>query len=370
MTMKIILYILLISLVSARPFPPLKALPRATNHDQGVRIPLYMMNLYQTLQGNNKETKRPENFILEESDTVQSLPAKDFTVEDNHWSLTFDLTPISRTDELRMVELRVHLPPLIKPRNITVDIYHVNNGQNKLFLGSVMTSITDIENKSWTTFNVTKMIESSLVWGKRLRNHEDEDMKTVDMSDINYSRKIKKRDASLLETTTDQAIIVFFTKNKLFSKPDTPSLIKKLAVSSVKMFAFPKNTKTKTEGHMRNSGRVSHMSIGHHKPSCKKVDMVVDFKELGWGKWVIYPQKYNAYRCEGTCQSPLKASKTRNHDYIKSFMKLKDSERMECSSCVPVKMKPLSMMFHENRHLVVRHHDDMIVEECGFQGRH
>ncbi|KAG8574297.1 hypothetical protein GDO81_009133 [Engystomops pustulosus] len=363
MTMKIILYILLISLVSARSFPP-SFLPRATNHGQGVRIPLYMMNLYQTLLGNNKEMKRPESHILEESDTVQSLPAKDFIVEDNRWSLTFDLSPVPRTDELRMVELRVHLPPFSKSRNITVDIYHVNDGQNKLFLGSVMTSIKDIEDNSWTAFNVTKMIENSLAWGKRLINHRDEDVKTVDMPD----KKIKKRDTSLPETTTDQAIIVFFIKHKPLAKPDTPSLIKNLAVNSIKMFAFRRHKRTRSESQVENPSSLSPLAMGNYKHSCKKVDMVVDFKEMSWDKWVIYPKKYNAYRCEGTCPSPLReTSKTTNHDYIKSVIKLKDSERMECSSCVPVKMQPLSMMFHENRHLVVRHHDDMIIEECGFQ---
>ncbi|XP_075711515.1 nodal homolog 3-A-like [Rhinoderma darwinii] len=364
MAMKVILYILFIPLVSGRPFLP----PRANSHAQGVRIPIYMMNLYQTLMGNNKDLKSPENQILQESDTVQSLTAKDVTVEDNRWSLTFDLSPISRNDELRMVELRVHLPPFTKSSNVTVDIYHINNGRNKLFLGSVMTNIPDIENTSWTTFNVTKMIGNSLMWGKRLTNHGD--MKSVEMPARNvfeYSRKIKKREISLPENTTEQAIIVFFTKHKPFSKQHTNSLIKKLAVNTMKMFEFRRHKRTKLVSQLVNSS-IYPIVVEQHKPSCRKVDMVVDFKEIGWDKWVVYPKIYNAYRCEGTCQSPLmKTSKTTNHDYIKSFIKLKDSERMECASCVPLNMEPLSMMFHEDKHLVVRHHDDMIIEECGFQ---
>ncbi|XP_056425738.1 nodal homolog 3-A-like [Hyla sarda] len=368
MAMKIILYIIFTSLVSGRPLLPPRALPRAINHAQGVRIPDYMLNLYHTLMGNNKDRKRPEIQVLEESDTIQSLTAKDFTVEDDRWSLTFDFSSVSRTDELRMVELRVHLPPFTKSSNITVDIYHINNGQHKLFLGSVMTNIPDVGNNSLTTVNVTKIIEKSL-WGKRPANNGEDDKTSEDISDKNLfenSRKIKKRDVSLPEITTDQAIIVFFTKHKPFSKPETPSLLKKLSVDTMKMVAFRRHKRTKRENQL---GNPSSLIVGaEFKPSCKKVDMVVDFKEIGWDKWVIYPKKYNAYRCEGTCHSPLKeASKTTNHDYIKNLIKLKDSERMECSSCVPLKMRPLSMMFHENRHLVVRHHDDMIIEECGFQ---
>ncbi|XP_044132919.1 nodal homolog [Bufo gargarizans] len=367
--MKIILYVLFISLVSGMPFPPLKALPRANNHARGVKIPPYMMTLYQSLMGiNNKDLRRPANNILEESDTVQSLTAKDLTVEDDRWSLTFDLSSVSRSDELRMAELRVHLQPFTSSRNVTVDIYHVNNGQNKHFIGSVVANIPDNGNTSWTTFDVTKMIENSL-WEKRLINHGNEDMKSEDMSDKKeHSRKFKKRDVSLPEITTDQAIIVFFTKHKPFSETDTSSFIKKLAVKTMKMIAFRRHKRNKGESQEGNPNILDPIEVEHHKPSpCKRVDMLVDFKEFGWDNWVMYPKKYNAYRCEGTCHSPLKETlKKTNYDYIKSFIKLKDSERKECSSCVPLKMAPLSMMFHEDRHLVVRHHDDMIIEECGF----
>ncbi|XP_056425739.1 nodal homolog 3-B-like [Hyla sarda] len=362
MVMKIIFYFLLLHLVSGRSFLS----PRASSHGaQGVKIPPYMMNLYHALMG-NKDIKRPEIHVLEESDTVQSLTAKDFTMEDDRWSLTFDFSPISRNDELRMVELRVQLPPFIKSSQITVDIYHINNGQHKLFLGSVMTNITDIGDASWTTFNVTKMMENSLLWGARLTNDGDGDGDMSDKNVFQNLRKIKKRDVSLSEIPTDQAIIVFFTKHKPLSKPETPSLLKKLAVDTMKMGAFHRHKRTKSENQLENPR--SPIVVEQHKPICKKMDMLVDFKEIGWDKWVIYPKKYNAYRCEGTCHSPLKeASKTTNYDYIKSFIKLKESEKIECSLCVPLKMRPLSMMFHENRHLVVRHHDDMIIEECGFQ---
>ncbi|XP_069815723.1 nodal homolog 3-A-like [Dendropsophus ebraccatus] len=366
--LKILLYILFISLVSGRPFLPPSALPRADHHGQGVKIPLYMMNLYHTLMGNNKDLKRPEIQVLEESDTIQSLTAKDFTVEDHRWSLTFDFTSVSRTDELRMVELRVHIPPFTTSSSITVDIYHINNGQHKLFLGSVTTNIPNIGNNSWATFNVTKVIENSL-WGKRLTDHGDRDVTSVHMPDKNVfknTRRISKRDVSLPEIT-DQAIIVFFTKHNPFSKPNTPSLIRKLAMNTMKV-GFRRHKRTKSESQVGNLRSIYSAVEEQPKPSCRKVDMVVDFKEIGWDKWVIYPKKYNAYRCEGTCHSPLKeTSKTTNHDYIKSLINLKDFETNECSLCVPIKMQPLSMMFHEDRHLVVRHHDDMIIEECGSQ---
>ncbi|XP_075715635.1 nodal homolog 3-A-like [Rhinoderma darwinii] len=284
MAMKNIFYFMCISLVSGRPFHPPRDLPGASNHPHGVKIPLYMINLYQTLMENNKNNHRAENHILQESDTVQSLTAKNFTVEDNRWSLTFDLSSISRNDELRMVELQVHLPPLTKSKNVTVDIYHVNNDQDKLFIGSVTTNIPSKQDSSWTTFNVTEMMENSLLWGKNLTNHGDGDVKSVEMSE----HEIKKRDVPLHEISTDQAIIVFFTKHKSFSKPETPSLIKKLAENIISMAAFRRHKRTKSESQQTTPSNIDPIVVEQNKPSYRKMDSVVDTKKIT-SKYKIHP---------------------------------------------------------------------------------
>ncbi|XP_040271823.1 nodal homolog 2-A-like [Bufo bufo] len=277
--LQIILYWMLISLISGRPFYPPKTLPRPGNRLQGVKIPLFMMNLYQTLIGNKKDNHRPENQILDGSDTVQSLAAKKFTVENNRLSLTFDLSSISKNDELRMVELQVHLPPFTKSSNVTADIYHANRGENKLFLGSVMKNITNEQNSSWTKFNVTKMIEQSL-WVQKLTNHEEGDMQSVDMSELEHSRKINKRDVSLHEVDKDLALIVFYTKHKPSSESETPSLIHKLAVNTMKLVAFRRNKRTRSETQQSTPSNSYPNAAEEHRPSHKTMDREEDYKEV------------------------------------------------------------------------------------------
>ncbi len=39
--------------------------------------------------------------------------------------------------------------------------------------------------------------------------------------------------------------------------------------------------------------------------SCKKLDFIVNFTEIGWERWIVYPATYNAYYCSGQCPIPL-----------------------------------------------------------------
>ncbi|XP_075131886.1 nodal homolog 3-A-like [Leptodactylus fuscus] len=281
-SMKIILYIMFISLIPGRLVPLPRTPARSSNHPQGNKIPSYMMKLYQTLMSNKKGNYRPEEQILEESDIIQSFTAKNFIVEDNRWSLTFDFSTVSRNDELRMVELQVYLPPFTTYSNVTVDIYHINSGGNKLFLGSVTTNLPNKLNSSWTTFNVTKMIEQSPLWGKKPTIHQEGGLKSEDMSDHERSRR--KRDVSLHEINKDQAIIVFFTKHNPLLKPETHSLIKKLALDTMKTVEFHG---PKMETHLHTPSNVYPTIVEEQRPSYTEMDRMRQTKIFS--KYKPYP---------------------------------------------------------------------------------
>ncbi|XP_055792940.1 nodal-related 2 [Salvelinus fontinalis] len=111
------------------------------------------------------------------------------------------------------------------------------------------------------------------------------------------------------------------------------------------------------------------VSSGNNKidPSlCGRVDMHVDFNQIGWGSWIVFPKMYNAYRCEGICPSPLGEDlNPTNHAYMQSLLKHYHPERVPSACCAPTKMSPLSMLYYENGEMLLRHHEDMVVDECG-----
>ncbi|XP_076980569.1 nodal homolog [Tamandua tetradactyla] len=99
---------------------------------------------------------------------------------------------------------------------------------------------------------------------------------------------------------------------------------------------------------------------------CRKVKFQVDFNLIGWGSWIIYPKQYNAYRCEGECPNPVgEEFHPTNHAYIQSLLKRYQPHRVPSTCCAPVKTKPLSMLYVDNGRVLLDHHKDMIVEECG-----
>ncbi|KAM9312019.1 nodal homolog 2-A-like [Gastrophryne carolinensis] len=313
--------------------------------------------------GEDKAPLKPRNPILKESDTVQSLPAIRCIVKNNIWSVTFDLTSISKEEDLQLVELQVNFLSLKTPSKITVNIYLTRNEQGVKFVGSVTTTMQESQHSSWKSFNITSMMEKHLHWDNQLADKSD--MKAMRESPSVASHPEFGKKKALQEVATHQAVMVFFSKERMVSKVGSPALIKKLSAHSKTLAGFQKQRRN------RNNRQIvtptSTYPVAEEQPLCRKVDMMVDFKEIGWDNWIIYPKKYNAYRCEGSCNVPLKDKvKTTNYDYIKSFINIKEWERVECSACVPVKMRPLSMLFHEDSDVVLRHRDNMIIEECGL----
>uniref|UniRef100_A0A8B9P1G8 TGF-beta family profile domain-containing protein n=1 Tax=Apteryx owenii TaxID=8824 RepID=A0A8B9P1G8_APTOW len=254
----------------------------------------------------------------------------------SRWAFSFDMSSISSSQEVNLAELRVHLPDLSQSQNVTLDIYHSPKQKcpenrtcaHKLFLGTFAGS-PSFTQASWKVFNITSMLRSWL--------HQEVLAMPQDM--------------------TDKVLLLVFSKDK---SPGDYTLIRTVETSKHVM----RDSGSKDLGNRRH--RRNRKEKQRIKSLCKRVDMIVDFEQTGWGSWIVYPKKYNAYRCEGQCPSPVDETfKPTNHAYIQSLLKLYKPNHVPCPACSPVKMSPLSMLYYEKGEIVIRHHEDMIIEECG-----
>ncbi|KFV84999.1 Nodal, partial [Struthio camelus australis] len=294
----------------------------------------------------------------------------------SRWAFSFDMSSISSSQEVNLAELRVHLPDLSQSQNVTLDIYHSPKQKcqenrtcvHKLFLGTFAGS-PSFTQASWKVFNVTSMLRSWLhqeVASGHRSPAETESAVAQDGWEMSGHGEL-----AIPQDMTDRVLLLIFSKDK---SPGDHTLLRTVETSKHVM----RDSGSKDLGnrrHRRNRKEKQRIKVSdapvpapgeEGKSLCKRVDMIVDFEQTGWGSWIVYPKKYNAYRCEGQCPSPVDETfKPTNHAYIQSLLKLYKPNHVPCPACSPVKMSPLSMLYYEKGEIVIRHHEDMIIEECG-----
>ncbi|KAM9312018.1 nodal homolog [Gastrophryne carolinensis] len=345
-----------------------KKLPQSMNY------PLYMMQLYHNSLTKNDSinTERVDNA---EYDTVLSLVAKNCTEVNNHLKLYFDMSSVSSNTDLQLAQLRIHLPSFDISNTKTLEIYH-SKRDKEIFLGSFKIDHNSFKGSAWASFNLTKMLHFYLQQPREMYPNDNKISKYRAEETVKSSSELgpePSKPHTTYTSTSEKVVLVVFAKDKSFdSIAGSPSLIKTVesskyvALEKAKVSSIRRHRRNRNENHQLMMNNVPAKPTEHGKPLCRRVDMIVKFDEIGWGEWIVYPKKYNAYRCEGACPVPLNETfKPTNHAYMKSVVKLYQPERVECPSCVPVRMSPLSMLYYEGGDVVLRHHEEMIVEECG-----
>ena len=100
---------------------------------------------------------------------------------------------------------------------------------------------------------------------------------------------------------------------------------------------------------------------------CRRHDLYVDFSELGWNDWIVYPPGYNAYFCQGECVFPITDHhNATSHALVQTLVNSVRPEAVPRACCVPTELSPLPMLhYDESDNLVLRNYPDMVVESCG-----
>lgn len=78
---------------------------------------------------------------------------------------------------------------------------------------------------------------------------------------------------------------------------------------------------------------------------CCRHSIYVDFEEIGWNDWVLYPTGYTAYYCKGGCPDRYKMASTFTN--IKSILHERHPDTVPAPVCAPTGYSPLVMMIHD-----------------------
>ncbi|NXX74125.1 NODAL protein, partial [Urocolius indicus] len=302
----------------------------------------------------------------------------------SRWALSFDMSSLSSSQEVSLAELRVRLPGFSSARHVSLDIYHSRRWRcqgsgicaHQLFLGTVAGSPSATQ-ASWKIFEVTNLLRSWLhqtvapghgdAVGRERWEVNDAAAPAATTTHSTTSSDTSPGKPTLPQDVMDRVLLLVFSKDK---SPGEHSLIRTAETSKHVMRESGSQGGRRQRRNRKEMQRikVSNAAVSGEdgRSLCRRVDMVVDFEQTGWGSWIVYPKKYNAYRCEGQCPSPVDETfKPTNHAYIQSLLQLYKPNQVPCPVCSPVRMSPLSMLYFEKGEIVVRHHEDMIIEECG-----
>lgn len=101
--------------------------------------------------------------------------------------------------------------------------------------------------------------------------------------------------------------------------------------------------------------------------ACRRTPLFVDFKDIGWDTWIIQPLGYEAYECKGECYPPLTSEVTpTTHAMVQTLLSMKSPDRVSRACCVPTKLEPISLLYHDNGVITFNHkYEGMVVAECG-----
>ncbi|CAM9777792.1 unnamed protein product [Bubo scandiacus] len=359
--------------------------PRAPARTPAAAAPLFMLDLYHAVAGEEEAEEEeeeaavsrpvltglstqspPPGSVVSRADTVVSLvnmveQDRDIFSPKPYWKeFRFDLTQVPTGESVTAAEFRIY-----KARGVTrhanntlhVSIYEIaaehSNRESDLFLLDVQDLRAGTE--GWLVFDVTAASNHWLVdrkYNLGLRLYvETDDGHSVDPGSAGLLGRRGPR--------SKQPFMVTF-----FRASPGPTRVTRAAKP-------PRRRQPKKTNDLPHPNKLPGIFDDVHaadgRQVCRRHELYVSFQDLGWLDWVIAPQGYSAYYCEGECAFPLDSCmNATNHAILQSLVHLMKPEAVPKACCAPTKLSATSVLYYDsNNNVILKKHRNMVVKSCG-----
>ncbi|XP_008573485.1 PREDICTED: bone morphogenetic protein 5 isoform X1 [Galeopterus variegatus] len=303
--------------------------------------------------------------FLNDADMVMSFVNlverdKDFSHQRRHYKeFRFDLTQIPHGEAVTAAEFRIYKDRSnnrFENETITISIYQIikeytNRDADLFLLDTRKAQALDV---GWLVFDITV---TSNHWVINPQNNLGLQL----CAETGDGRSINVKSAGLVGRHGPQSkqpfMVAFFKASEVLLR-------------SVRAANKRKNQNRNKSSSHQDSSRMS--SVGDYntseqKQACKKHELYVSFRDLGWQDWIIAPEGYAAFYCDGECSFPLNAHmNATNHAIVQTLVHLMFPDHVPKPCCAPTKLNAISVLyFDDSSNVILKKYRNMVVRSCG-----
>ncbi|XP_030045135.1 bone morphogenetic protein 8B-like isoform X1 [Microcaecilia unicolor] len=308
--------------------------------------PLFMLDLYHAVASEEEEDgvqgvsrpvqtslstqSPPLGAVISEADTVMSFVNmvqhdRDAFYQKPYWKeFKFDLTQIPLGESVTAAEFRIYKMRSSAHhfnKTLHLSIYEIIKENTNRESDLLRLDLQDIMagDEGWLVFDVTAASNHWLLnpkYNLGLRLYvETHDGHSVDPGSVGLLGRRGPR-------SKQPFMVTFFQASQ--SPIRTTRATKQMKKRQKKPNDLPHPNKL--------PGGSDHIHLSEGRQVCKRHELYVSFHDLGWLDWVIAPQGYSAYYCEGECAFPLDSCmNATNHAILQSLVSTKG---LQCTHCI------------------------------------
>ncbi|KAM6081500.1 bone morphogenetic protein 5 isoform 3-T3 [Chlamydotis macqueenii] len=322
-----------------RPFSPGK---------QASSAPLFMLDLYNAMT--NEEDTEELEYSLKGSMAGESRGMqKGYPASPNGYSRRIQLS--------RMTPLTTQNPPLASLH----DTNFLNDADMVMSFVNLVERDKDFSHQrrhyKEFRFDLTQIPHGEAVTAAEFRIYKDRsnsrfENETIQISVYQIIKEYPNRDADLFLLDTRKA-----------QASDVGWFVFDITVTSNHWVINPQNNL----GLQLCAETGDDYNTSEQKQACKKHELYVSFRDLGWQDWIIAPEGYAAFYCDGECSFPLNAHmNATNHAIVQTLVHLMFPDHVPKPCCAPTKLNAISVLyFDDSSNVILKKYRNMVVRSCG-----
>ncbi|KAM4587498.1 bone morphogenetic protein 7-like [Odontesthes bonariensis] len=358
--------------------------PRPHAHTKHDAAPMFMLDLYNAMStdaepqrysyykavlptpGSATVTPHDSSF-LDDADTVMSFvnlinQDQDLLFQPHVREFRFDISRIPEGEAITAAEFRVYkdfIQERIENETIRVSVYQVlqENSQSEVELLLLdQRDVWDSE-EGWLVF---ELFSTSTLW---LVSPEQ----SLSLQLVLEDSRGRRRNPGLAGLVTGtgpkdkQPFLVVFFKAKE---------VRFRSVRSAQGHKGRQSNRSKPQRTVQDALKAVEYAtdnLGFTKEGCKKHELYVSFRDLGWQDWIIAPEGYAAYYCEGECAFPLNSyMNATNHAIVQTLVHFVNPETVPKPCCSPTQLHGISVLyFDDSSNVILKKYRNMVVRACG-----